>query len=101
MSPRVREQHLQIVWRSSSQSAHATGFPQLKGTTQSVSQLLLGPRKTCSRAKLRRVARSAIHSTSIVSLTCAFFLSVTPVKPLKQSITLFSKCSAFLPPFVC
>ncbi len=59
---------------------------QRKRAAYRLSQILLGPWEACSRATLRRVARSAIQSTSIVSFTSLFPLSMTPVKLLKQPL---------------
>jgi hypothetical protein len=73
MGPRVREQHLQIIGGSYSQSLEPLLDPA-QATAEGGGSILLGPRKACSWARLRRLARSAIHSTSMVSLTHVFFL---------------------------
>src|SRR5215469_17028190 len=80
MGARVREQHLQVIQRSLPQSLQPLLDPTQRAA-HSVSQILVGPREACSRARLRRVARSAIHSTSIVSFT-SFPLTMMLVKPL-------------------
>jgi hypothetical protein len=85
MGSRLREQHLQIIGRSCSQSLQPLFHPT-QGATQSVSEILLGP--------LRMFMGQAAESGPIgdpfdfhSELHLPFFPSMTPVKPHTQPLS--------------